>query len=251
MKPYLSVIIPMYNEKENLARGVLGEVKDYLEKQKFNWEVIISDDGSTDESREIVKNFMQKFPNFKLLKNPHGGKPFAIRAGVARAEGEICVFTDMDQSTPISEIEKTLPFFHPPAGGFDIVIGSRGIERKDFPWYRRLMSWGFRSFRRMILLNNLVDTQCGFKAFKKSVGREVFTKMTIFQKRGKGWRVGAWDVEFLFVAEKMGFRIKEVPVVWVDKDVAQGKQRNFFKESKEMLSEILRVKINQLRGFYD
>jgi len=248
MKIYLSVVIPMYNEKENLKRGVLGEIKDYLEKQKFSWEVIISDDGSTDESREMVRNFVQKFPNFKLLENPHGGKPFAIRSGAEKASGEICVFTDMDQSTPISEIEKILPFFK---ADFDIVIGSRGTVRKDFPWYRRLMSWGFRSLRRFLLLRDLVDTQCGFKAFKTSVGKRIFGRMTIFQRRSKGWKVGAWDVEFLFVAQKLGFKIKEVPIVWVDKDVALGKQRNFVKESREMFSEILRVKLNDWKGKYD
>lgn len=248
MKPYLTLIIPMYNEAENLKRGVLEEVDRYLKTQKFNYEVIISDDESTDESREIVNETIQKIPHFKLLANPHGGKPFAIRAGVEKASGEICVFIDMDQSTPLSEIEKLLPFFNQ---GYDVVIGSRGTERKYFPWYRRLLSWGFRSLRRTFLLRDLVDTQCGFKAFKTKVGRKIFEKMTIFQRRGKGWKVGAWDVEFLFVVEKLGFKIKEVPVVWMDKDITQGKKRNFIKESKEMLAEIWRVRLNDLKGRYE
>jgi len=248
MKPYLSIIIPMFNEVGNLKKGVLEEVYKFLKNQKFSWEVIISDDGSTDESRELIKEFIKKTEGFRLLENPHGGKPFAIRAGVEKAEGEICLFTDMDQSAPISELEKLLPFF---SEGFDVVIGSRGKERKEFPWYRKVLSWGFRNLRRVILLRDLIDTQCGFKSFRTDVGRNIFAKMTIFQKRGKGWRVGAWDVEFLFVAEKQGYKIREVPVLWEDKDIALGKERNFLKESKEMFFEILRVKINDWRGKYD
>lgn len=247
MKLYLTLIIPMYNEAENLKRGVLEEVSQYLETQKFSYEVIVSDDESTDESREIAKEIVQKIPHFALLDNPHGGKPFAIRAATNRANGQICFFTDMDQSTPISEIARLLPFFEK---GYDIVIGSRGLERKDFPWYRRLLSWGFRLFRRTLLLGDIVDTQCGFKAYKTDVGRKVFDKMTIFRIRGKGWKVGAWDVEFLFLAEKLGCKIKEVPVVWMDKDVALGKKKNFFKESKDMFKEIWRVRLNDLKGKY-
>ncbi len=244
----ISVIIPCYNEENNLKKGVLKEVADYLKKQKFSWEVIISDDGSTDQSKKLVEEFVKKTTGFRLLKNPHGGKPFAIRSGVEKAEGEICLFTDMDQSTPISEMDKLLPFFNQ---GFDIVIGSRGKERRKFPWYRKILSWGFRNLRRLFLLGEIADTQCGFKSFKTDAGRNIFKRMTVFQKKGKGWRVGAWDVEFLFVAKKLGYKIKEIPVIWVDKDVARGKKKNFLRESKEMFLEILRVKINDLKGKYD
>ena len=248
MKPKVSIVIPCYNEEGNLKRGVLEGVGQYLKAQNFSYEVIISDDESTDESREIVKDYIKKVPEFRLLKNPHGGKPFAIRAGVEDAKGEISLFIDMDQSTPISELEKLLPFFDK---GYQVVIGSRGKERKEFPWFRKVLSWGFRNLRRAVLLRGLIDTQCGFKSFRTDVGRKIFEKMTIFQTRGMGWRVGAWDVEFLFVAEKLGYRIKEVPVLWEDKDVALGKKRNFFKESKEMLLEVLKVKINDWRGKYE
>lgn len=258
MKPKVSIIIPCYNEEENLKRGVLEGIEQYLKAQNFSYEVIISDDGSTDKSQEIVNDFIakqqtsfiKKAMGFKLLKNPHGGKPFAIRAGVEDAKGEISLFTDMDQSTPISELEKFLPFFDK---GYQMVIGSRGKERKEFPGFRKVLSWGFRNLRRAILLRGLIDTQCGFKAFKSEAGRHVFSKMQMFKKEEKraGWKVGAWDVEFLFVAEKLGYKIKEVPVSWEDRDVAAGKERNFLKESKEMLLEIVKVKINDWRGKYD
>lgn len=249
IKPYLTVIIPCYNEQKNLERGVLLEVEDYLRKQKFLSEVLISDDESNDKSLEIVAKFCQKYPRFRLLKNPHGGKAFAIRAGVQEAKGEIVLFTDMDQSTPINQLEKLLPCFKK---DFSVVIGSRGEGREGFSLIRKLGSGAFRFIRQRLLLNNLVDTQCGFKAFKGKVAKDLFSRLLIFEKakKTKGWRVGAFDVELLFLAQKRGYRIAEVSIAWKDRDITQGKQRKYFKESKEMLKEILRVKLNDLRGNY-
>jgi len=249
-KPYLSVIIPCYNEENNLKRGVLDEVKKYLKKQPYPWEVIISDDGSTDESLDFLEKYCQKYPNFILLKNPHGGKPFAVRAGIKKAKGKIVLFTDMDQSTPIKEVEKLLPFFEKK---YEVVIGSRGLEREGFSLFRRLASRIFRFFRQALLLRNISDTQCGFKAFKNKVAKDLFSQLLIFKKpaKVKGWRVGAFDVELLFIAQKRGYKIAEIPVEWRDKDIAGGKQRKFLKESWAMLKEILRVKINDLKGLYD
>ena len=250
MRPYLSVIIPCYNEEKNLKRGVLREVDNYLKKQDYLSEVFISDDGSTDSSLEIVEKFTKSNPRFRLLKNKHAGKPFALKAGLIKAKGEIVLFTDMDQSAPITEIERLLPWFKKE---FDLVIGSRGKERKRFLWYRKIISWGFRNFRRAILLKEITDTQCGFKALNRKAARAIFRKMQIFkqEKETAGWRVGAWDVEMLFVAEKLGFKTKELLVSWEDRDVIGGKKKDFVKESKEMLLEILRVKINDWQGKYE
>lgn len=248
-KPYLSVVIPCYNEEANIKRGVLKEVDKYLKKQDYSNEVIISDDGSTDKSLKLVEKFAKYHSRFKLLKNEHAGKPFALKSGLMKAKGKIILFTDMDQSAPITEIKKLLPWFKK---DFDLVIGSRGKERKHFPWYRKIMSSGFRLFRRTILLKNIVDTQCGFKALRRKTGKAIFKKMQIFreEKKATGWRVGAWDVEMLFVAEKLDYKIKEVKVNWEDRDVAEGKKKNFLKESKEMLKEMFRVRLNDFRGYY-
>ncbi len=248
MKPFLSIIIPCYNEEKNLKRGVLDEVDRYLKKQKFLSEVIISDDESTDGSLKFVKNYIKKHPRFKILENKHAGKPFAIRAGIQKAKGEIILFTDMDQSAPIEEFDKLLPFFKK---GFDVVIGSRGQKREGFSLLRLIGSNVFRLIRQQLLLKNIVDTQCGFKAFKNQVAKDLFSRLLIFKeaKETKGWRVGAFDVELLFIAQKRGYKIAEVLVKWEDKDI--GKQKKYFKESKEMLKEILRVKLNDLKGKYD
>lgn len=245
----ISIIIPCYNESENIARGVLTEVEEYLRKQKFTWEVIISDDESKDDSRELIKQFIKNKKEFRLIENLHGGKPFAVRSGLEKAEGEWILFTDMDQATPIDQLDKLLPFFKKA----DIVIGSRGMTRKNFPLYRKLASFIFLNFRRILLLRDIEDTQCGFKALKREVALKVFPKLQAFRDKSKihGWRVSAYDVELLFLSENDGNKIIEVPVTWEDTDIAQGKQRNFMKESKEMLKEIIRVKINSLKGYYD
>lgn len=249
-KVYLSVIIPCFNEEKNLERGVLGEVDTYLKKQKYESEVVVSDDGSTDGSLGILNKFAKGHSRFKILKNIHAGKPFAVRSGVLSAKGEIVLFSDMDQSTPIGEVEKIIPFF---SQNYDVVIGSRGTERKNFAWYRKLMSKVFFGLRRLIILSEIKDTQCGFKAFRRRAGEKIFSKMLVFasQSRAKGWTVGAWDVEMLFIAKKLGFKIKEVVVDWQSRDFSTSKKQNFIKESREMLGQVFRTRLNDLRGFYE
>jgi len=247
-KPYLSVVIPCYNEKENLKAGVLDEVYNFLREQDFTWEVIVSDDGSTDESRELVKKYIKGKNNFRLVENDHGGKPSAVWGGIKNSKGEYVLFTDMDQSTPIAEVLKLIPFMK----DHEVVIGSRGMERENFDMIRKVGSAVFRTFRKTLMLREVDDTQCGFKAFKAEVAKEIFPLLQFFKqtKEVKGWKVTSFDVELLYIAQKFGYKIKEVPVSWADRDVSKGKQRSYFKESREMLLQILRVKINDLRGFY-
>jgi len=148
--PYLSVVVPCYNESENLRRGVLDEMHAYLCRQDYAYEVVVSDDGSTDDSLALVRDSIAAKPAFRLVENAHGGKPSAVWGGIQAARGEIVLFTDMDQSTPIDQVARLLPRF---AEGSDVVIGSRGYGRRDFPLYRRLGSAIFRAFRRLLLLH--------------------------------------------------------------------------------------------------
>lgn len=248
-KPKVSIIIPNYNEEANLKRGVLEEVNKYLSKQKYSWEVIISDDGSTDNSPDIVKKFTTKHKNFKFITNKHAGKPYALRSGIKHAKGEYVLFTDMDQSTPIQEIAKLLPHTE---DGFKIVIGSRGSIREDAPLYRKLASVVFQGARRLILLPRVVDTQCGFKLIDRKLAGKIFSKMRIFKRdnNAKGWKVTAYDVEMLHLSKRLGYFIKEVRVKWKDEDVSSEKSRNFIKESYEMMFEVLRVRLNDMLGKY-
>ena len=250
---YLSVIIPCYNEEENLKRGVLRQVREYLKSKKFPWEIIISDDGSTDASRELIKSEIKGLPGFTLLENKHGGKPSALLNGINKAKGKFILFCDMDQSTPITELDKLLPFADE---NFSAVIGSRGLVRKNFPIYRKLGAVVFASIRRALILPEIIDTQCGFKLFKSDILKKVFPELEFFKSndRTKGWIVTSFDVELLHLIKKFGGTIKEVSVIWHDKDVG-GKSKGlgigkYIKESREMFSEILLVKLNDLRGLY-
>lgn len=249
MKPFISVIIPCYNELANLKRGVLGELAKYLKSQSYSWEVVISDDGSTDGSLAFITNFASQHPQFHLLKNPHAGKPFAIRSGVNHARGEYLLITDMDQSTPITELGKLLPAVQ---AGFAVVIGSRSFRRKNSSPIRQLASIIFPLIRRAILLPRIKDTQCGFKLIKAEVARRIFSRMLIFDREttAQGWKVTAYDVEMLYLARKLGINIREIRVKWQDEDTSVEKKRNFIKESLEMLVEIARVKLGDLTGKY-
>lgn len=245
---YLSVIIPSYNEMANLRKGVLDKIDHYLSKQKYSSEVIIVDDGSTDGSDEFVLNFTKENKNFRLIKNFHSGKAGAVTEGILASKGEIRLFTDMDQATPIEEIEKLLPYFK----NFDIVIGSRNTERKNSPLSRRVMSRGWMILRQTIVgLSDLNDTQCGFKAFKGDVADKLFGKVNSIHKGFKevsGSSVTAgFDVEFLYLAEKMGYKIKEVPVEWL---YVETRRVGIVKDSVEGLSELLKIRINSTSGKY-
>ncbi len=248
MAPKLTIIIPNYNEKENLEAGALDQVAAYLSEAPFSWEVLISDDGSTDGSRDLVADFVKKHQGFRLLRNLHGGKAAAVNAGIKAAQGEIVLFTDMDQSTPLTEVEKLLPFYDQ---GYDVVFGSRGKARKNSPLTRKMMSFFFRHFRQLFLLRNIADSQCGFKSFRSKVAKYLFPKLSILKQTATGWTVSAFDVELLFLTEKAGYKLKEVEVDWRDRDVSTGKSKNFFTESVDMLQQIITVKVNDLKGLYN
>lgn len=252
---YLSVVIPCYNEARNLERGVLEEVGDFLSRQVYRWEVIVVDDGSTDNSRQLVESRIAGMAGFTLLSITHGGKPAAVWAGIQAAQGEIVLFTDMDQSTPIHEVDKLLPWYD---GGFQVVIGSRGAAREGFNLMRKLGSLIFRGLRSLFLLRNINDTQCGFKTCRRHVAQETFPRLQFFKQaeRPSGWKVSAYDVELLYIMEKAGYAIKEVVVDWENRDVSvtKGQQSDlvrYVNESLEMAREILRVKRNEMRGMYD
>lgn len=254
-QPTISVIIPCWNEEKNLERGVLDEVSLYLDNQDLPWEVIIVDDGSTDNSRSLIADFIQDRHGFTLYDIPHGGKPAAVWAGIQNAKGDIVLFTDMDQSTPITELSELLPWYEQ---GYDVVIGSRGDTREGFSIVRKTGSFVFRTVRRIFLLRDIDDTQCGFKSCWRKAALEVFPRLQYFQQaeRPSGWKVSAYDVELLYLLERAGYRIKEIVVSWRNRDISDTKSESgefsrYINESIEMAREVTRVKLNQRRGLYD
>src|SRR3990167_5019478 len=171
--PYLSVIIPAYNEEPNFKKGILDEVPKYLEKQDYSYEVLIVDDGSDDQTAKLAGEFAKKFENIRLFKNPHQGKAETVKTGVHEAKGELILYTDFDQATPLSEVEKLLPFFPE----YDVVIGSRqlpGAKREKEPIYRHLMGLGFNLIVQVVAVRGIWDTQAGFKCFKGDVAKKLF-----------------------------------------------------------------------------
>lgn len=245
-KIFLSVVIPAYNEEYNLRTGVLDGVYDYLNEQDYSWEILFVDDNSTDKTASIAEDFAKKHNNFMVLKEPHRGKGGTVIAGMLRAQGEIVLFTDADQATPIDQIEKILPKFQE---DYDIVIGSRS-GREGAPIIRKVMAYGFSVLRTIILRLPYKDTQCGFKAFKNEAAKKIFGKLAIFKKESAtgGASVSAgFDLEVLYVARKLKYKVAEVPVDWHHKE---GTKVDPIKDSLEGLRDLLMVRINALQGKY-
>ncbi|MCL4366103.1 glycosyltransferase [Patescibacteria group bacterium] len=242
----ISIIIPSYNESANLKRGVLDDVENYLKGLQVSFEIIVVDDGSSDDSVELIKKHTSQNKNFKLIENPHGGKANTVMTGMLEARGEIVFFTDMDQATPINQIEKFLPKFEE---GFDIVIGSRQ-GRKGAPMLRKLSAWGFSLLRGIILGLPFKDTQCGFKAFSKVSVEKIIPKIKsewgVVHFKGGAVNAG-FDVEVLYLAKKYGFKIAEVGVEWkyVDTERVQ-----VVKDAMAAIYDMFRIRCNDLKGKY-
>lgn len=248
-KVFLSVVIPCYDEMANLQKGVLDKVEHFLSKKKFDYEVIVVDDGSKDGSIEFLENFTKENPNFKLIKNSHLGKAGAVTSGVLSAKGEYVLFTDMDQATPIEEVDKLLPYFKK---GFDVVIGSRSSQRKGAPLTRLIMARGMIILRSFLIgIKGISDTQCGFKMFRRDAASKLFSKINSLHngfKAVSGSNVSAgFDVELLYLSQKMGYRVKEVPVSWL---YVETRRVSPIKDSIEGLLDLAKIKIKDLKGKY-
>jgi dolichyl-phosphate beta-glucosyltransferase len=237
---FLSVIIPAYNEEKRLPK-TLREISDYLRKQNFESEIIVVSDGSTDRTCEVVEGAKSEIKNLELIcEKINRGKGYGVKIGMLNAKGKYRLFTDADNSTPISEIEKFWPEFEK---GADIVIASRDIKGAILdppqPLFRRFVGEVFKYLRKIIVgLWEIQDTQCGFKCFKGEVAEKIFPKCEIERF--------AFDPEILLIAKKMGFKIKEVPVYW--KNDLQSKVK--FKSMVKMLIDLFKIRINLLKGKY-
>ena len=209
MTPEISIVIPAFNEALRLPE-TLDRVQRYLATAGLTAEVIVVDDGSRDDTAEVVQRYAQRWPQLKLVAaERNAGKGAAVRLGMAAARGRYRVFSDADLSVPIDDIEKLLRPLHAGAG---VAIASRGLRDSQVelhqPWYRESMGKIFNRLVRIFVLGGVHDTQCGFKAFTAEVADRVFP---VLQTRGFGF-----DVEVLYRAQRAGYKIVEVPTRWIN-----------------------------------
>ncbi len=245
----ISLIVPCYNEEANLQKGVLDKIGNFISSNPDLIELIIVDDGSTDQSTAIIqKHYLSQNRKFRLIKNRHQGKAFALITGIKKARADWVMFTDIDLATPIEEAGKLIQLADKTN---QIIIGSRNSHRQGAPLLRKLMAVGFIIIRDLILnLNGIKDTQCGFKLFNRQTALKIINRLKVFHqlRSASGSSVTAgFDLEFLFVAKKLGLNIIEVPVIWRH---VETKNVNFFKDSIETIKDILKIKYFDLKGAY-
>ena len=211
-KPYLSVIIPAYREADRIVKN-LEEAAAYFSDKNYSYEFLVIIDGSSDNTHEVVRGFAHKIKNLQVIENKENhGKGYVVRQGLLKAEGKYRVFLDADGSTAITHLDSFLPEFE---NGFDVVIGSRKIKGAFIqihqPKIREIMGIGGNILTRIVLgLWSYPDTQCGFKMLTAQAAREVASRMIVD-------RFG-FDFELVILAKKMGFKIKQLPVRWLNEE---------------------------------
>ncbi len=238
--PRLSVVIPAYNEEKRLPHTLRATLS-YLKKQPFSWEMLVVNDGSTDNTADIVRGFSVEDARVRLLQyGANRGKGFAVRYGMTHAHGELQVFMDADNSTSIDHLEQFIPFTKQ---GFDVVIGSRDIEGAQISvhqakWKEMLGDLG-NFWIQIWAVPGVKDTQAGFKLFTKKASKDVFPYLTIDR-----W---GFDVEALAVARMKGHKISEQPIRWINDPNSKVSPSAYL----EVLKEVVQVRINMMRGVYD
>ena len=234
----ISVVIPAFNEEKKLELS-LQKIIQYLEKNFENYEILVIDDGSKDNTPEIIQKYKEK--KVRMIQNPKNmGKGFSVKLGMINTKYDPLLFTDADLATPIEETEKFLAAINE---GYNVIIASRNLENSKIeveqPKYRQVLGKGFPFIVKTFLIADFKDTQCGFKMFTKEAAKKIFPRQTI-----QGW---AFDVEIIFIAQELGYKIKELPVTWVDKGDSK---LSPIKDSFKMFNEIIKIKYNSLKGEY-
>jgi dolichyl-phosphate beta-glucosyltransferase len=209
---YLSVIIPAYREADRIGKNLM-EIQDYLVSKNYSYEILIVTDGSPDNTPAVAQSFVDKIPNLRVIENKENhGKGFVVRQGLLAARGDFRLFLDADGSTSITHLDSFLPEF---SNGYDVVIGSRDIDGSFVqihqPRWREIFGDGGNWLIRIVLgLWSYPDTQCGFKMLSAKAAEEVASRMVVD-------RFG-FDFEWIILAKKMGFKIKQMPVRWLNED---------------------------------
>lgn len=238
-KPLLSIIIPAHNEESRLPRA-LETISAFLMQQPYQAEILVVENGSHDRTLEIARHYEQQIENLRVFHEDARGKGLAVKRGMLEAHGEYRFICDTDLSMPIEEVNRFIP---PAQTGIDVVIASReapGAVRYDEPAYRHIIGRIFNTMVRVLALPGLQDTQCGFKCFRDKVAEDVFRLQTM-----PGM---AFDVEALFIARRLGYKISEVPIPWYfDAD----SRVRLVQDSMKMALDLLAIRRNARQGLYD
>lgn len=237
-EPLLSIIIPAHNEEQRLP-GSLEKIVAFLEEQDYQAEVIVVENASHDNTAGVVEEFMARYPFISMIREERQGKGLAVKLGVLAGRGKYLFICDADLSMPIEGVAKFLP---PVLGGYDVAIASREVEgarRYGEPAYRHLMGRVFNFLVRLLAVRGFQDTQCGFKCFRREVAHGIFPYQTM-----DGW---GFDVEVLFIAQKRGCRIVEVPINWY---YSANSRVSPIRDTISMVRELLTVRLNDWRGMY-
>ncbi len=236
---YLSVVIPSYNEEHRIGK-TLESIAGFLTGQNYRAEVLIVCDGATDRTAQIARSFYEKIPELRIIENKENhGKGYVTRQGMTEARGEYRVFMDADNSTSLDQIDRFLPFF---SQGYDVVIGDRDLKGSRIAVHQSRFKEILGDFGNFLIqalaVPGIEDTQCGFKVFSKKASERIFPKMTIDR-----W---GFDIEALALALKLGFKIKTVPIVWVNDPNSKVKLSGYI----NTFIELLRIKWNLITGKY-
>jgi dolichyl-phosphate beta-glucosyltransferase len=236
--PYLSIIIPAHNEEHRLPPS-LDKIDQFLKGQSYTAEIIVVENGSTDGTYQTALNLTANIPNLRVFKEERRGKGLAVQRGMLEALGEYRFICDADLSMPIEQVARFLP---PNLKEIDIAIGSReakGSKRYNEPEYRHIIGRMFNWLVQIFALPGLQDSQCGFKIFRGDVAKELFPKQTLTGM--------SFDVEVLFIARRMGYEIKEIPIDWYfDPD----SRVRLVHDSLRMFFDLITIRKNALQGAY-
>ncbi len=245
-----SIVIPAYNEASVIVK-TLSNMTSFMRSFSKSFEIIVVDDGSTDETANLAEAYSKDHPEVGVIRNPHKGKGYTVRTGMLAASGDLIMMADSDGAMPIEELKRLVIWVK--EHNFDIVIGSRegiGAVRKNEPFIRHLMGRVFNLIIKILVLPGIEDTQCGYKLFKHKAAKDVFERLVLFGPNTpeiKVPRVSAFDVEVLFIARKFKYKIKEVPVIW---NYIKTVRVHPIRDSIQNFLDVLKVKVNDLKGLY-
>ncbi len=239
-KIYLSVVIPAYNEEKRIGNTLL-DIDHYLSKRDYSYEIIVVNDGSKDKTAQIVKKFTNLVKGLKLIDNyENHGKGWVVRQGMLEAQGKYRIYVDADNAISMDQIENFWPYLDQ---DYDIVIGSIEVAgakiEEQAAWYRRMLGKWSKYLIRFLTIWEIHDTQRAFKLFPGKLAEDIFSRQTI-----ERW---GFDIEILVIAKKLGYRIKELPVTWIN----PGESKVTLKSYWRTLKELLKIKWNLIIGKYD